>query len=179
MREVYTKAAYQVIALSDQEENMARLELVTEIKASPSVCFDLARDLDLHRRSMVSTNEEAIAGRTSGLIEMGEEVTWRARHFGVVHLHTSRVTDYDRPNYFRDEMVRGRFKEFAHDHHFEATDVGTRMRDVLEFRSPFGPIGAAVDAVVLKSHLRRLLEIRNEMIRAEAESADEIGRRKA
>ena len=145
------------------------LELVTEIKAPPALCFDLSRDLDLHRRSLVHTNEEAITGRTSGLIEMGEEVTWRARHFGVVHVHTARITGYDRPNHFRDEMVRGRFKDFIHDHHFEATDWGTRMRDVLEFRSPFGPIGAAVDALVLKGYLRRLLESRNQVIRVEAE----------
>ena len=121
---------------------------------------------------MCDTKEEAIGGRTTGLIEMDEEVTWRARHFGLVHLHTARITGFDHPNFFRDEMVRGRFKEFTHDHYFEATDSGTRMRDVLEFRSPFGPIGAAVDALVLKGYLRRMLESRNEVIRAEAENGD-------
>jgi ligand-binding SRPBCC domain-containing protein len=148
---------------------VARLELTIEVKASPERCFDLSRDLDFHLRSMSHTNEQAIAGRTSGLIEMGEEVTWRAKHFGVYHLHTSRITGFDRPKYFRDEMVAGRFKEFTHDHHFEATVSGTRIRDVLEFRSPLGPIGAVVDALVLKGYLRRLLETRNEVVRSEAE----------
>ena len=90
---------------------------------------------------MSHTNEEAIAGRTTGLIGMGEEVTWRARHFGVSHLHTARITDYDRPNSFRDEMVKGRFRVFLHDHHFEATETGTRMRDVVQFRSPWARSG--------------------------------------
>jgi len=44
------------------------------------------------------------------------------------------------------------------------------MRDVLEFRSPLGPLGVLVDVLVLKAHLRRLLEKRNEQIRSEAEA---------
>jgi ligand-binding SRPBCC domain-containing protein len=149
---------------------MARIELVTEIQAAPGRCFDLSRDLDLHQRSLGHTKEKAISGRTTGLIGMGEEVTWRATHFGFSHTHTARITGYDRPNHFRDEMIKGRFKVFVHDHHFEATETGTRMRDILRFRSPLGPIGAAIDVLVLRRYLRELLETRNEVVRTEAES---------
>jgi ligand-binding SRPBCC domain-containing protein len=151
---------------------MAHFRLVNEIKASPERCFDLSRDLDLHRRSMQHTAEEAVAGRTSGLIEFGEEVTWRARHFGVMHLHRSKITRYERPLHFRDEMVAGRFKRFEHDHLFEASAGGTRMTDVVEFRSPCGPLGALVDALVLASYMQRLLQRRNEVIKKEAEGDD-------
>lgn len=150
---------------------MARLELVTDIEAPPSVCFDLARDLDLHQRSMAGSHERAVAGRTAGRIELGEQVTWQARHFGVTHLHTSRITRYERPRYFRDEMVDGRFAEFGHDHYFEAVAHATRMRDVVVFRSPFGGLGKVVDALILKGYLRRLLEARNRTLRIEAERA--------
>ena len=120
---------------------------------------------------MSHTDEQAIAGRTSGLIEMGDEVTWRAKHFGIYHLHTSRITGFDRPSYFRDEMTAGRFKDFTHDHHFEPTTAGTRIRDILESRSPLGPIGAVVDALILKDYLQRLLMERNEVVKSEAEKA--------
>lgn len=119
---------------------------------------------------MAHTNEEAIAGRTSGLIELGEEVTWRGRHFGVYLLHTAQITAFDYPRHFCDEMVRGSFKSFVHDHHFEAVGAGTRMSDVLEFRSPLGVLGRAVDVLVLSGYLRRLLANRNDVIRREAES---------
>jgi len=82
---------------------MARIEIVTEIGAPTEAVFDHSRDLDFHTNSMAHTRETAIAGRTSGLIGMGEEVTWRAKHFGVHHEHTSRITAYDRPRHFRDE----------------------------------------------------------------------------
>jgi len=62
---------------------MQTIRITTWIAAPPERCFDAARDLDLHLRSMAHTGERAVAGRTSGLIELGEEVTWRARHFLV------------------------------------------------------------------------------------------------
>jgi Uncharacterized conserved protein len=149
---------------------MPRIELATTIFAPVEICFDCARDLDLHQRSMADTGEVAVAGRTSGRIELGEEVTWQARHFGLVHRHTSRITAFDRPRYFRDEMVRGRFRRFVHDHHFEPTPAGTTMRDVLEFASPWGVLGSVADTFVLKRYLTTLLARRNRMVKQEAEA---------
>jgi len=148
---------------------MATIELRTEIEAPVERCFDLSRDLDLHLRSMEHTGERAVGGRVSGVLESGDEVTWEARHFGILHRHTSRITRYDRPRYFRDAMVRGRFARFAHDHFFEPTGFGTVMRDVLEFESPFGFVGRVVDRVVLAKYLERLLVERNRVIKHEAE----------
>ena len=149
---------------------MPRIEIVTVIRATPDRCFDCSRDLDLHLKSMAHTGERAVAGKTSGLIGMGEEVTWRGRHFGIVHEHTSRITKFDRPRHFRDEMTRGRFKRFVHDHYFEASSSGTQMRDILEFRSPFGPLGQLVDVLLLEGYLRRLLQERNRIVCQAAEA---------
>jgi ligand-binding SRPBCC domain-containing protein len=154
---------------------MARIELSTQIDATPERCFDLSRDLDLHVSSMQASGERAIAGRTSGLIELGEEVTWRARHFGVVHEHTSRITAFERPLHFRDVMNKGRFARFEHDHFFEPAARGTLMRDVIEFHSPLGPVGALVDALVLRRYLTGLIETRNRVIKRRAEESLEAG----
>ena len=86
---------------------MARFRINTAINAPPEVCFDLARDIDFHTRSLSHTGERAIAGRTTGLIDLGESVTWEARHLGIRQQLTSKVTAFDRPTYFRDEMTRG------------------------------------------------------------------------
>ncbi len=150
---------------------MARIELETLVRADPATCFDRARDVDLHLRSLAHTGEQAVAGRTSGLIGPGEEVTWRGRHFGFTHEHTARIVAFDRPRHFRDEMVRGRFRRFVHDHVFEPVDGGTRMIDLLEFESPLGPAGRLVDRLVLRSYLRRLLEVRSRVVREAAERA--------
>ncbi len=146
-----------------------RIELTTVIAAPPDLCFDLARDVELHPKSLAHTAERAIAGRTTGCIGLGEHVTWRGRHFGVWHEHTARITAFDPPRHFRDTMVRGRFAAFVHDHFFEPCAEGTRMRDVLEFRSPCGWLGRLVDRLLLRGYLTRLLACRNVALAAEAE----------
>jgi ligand-binding SRPBCC domain-containing protein len=148
-----------------------RFEVETTIRAPAALCFDLSRDLDLHLKSMERSGERAVAGRTSGLIGLGEEVTWEARHFGLKHRHCSRITAFAPPAHFRDSMVRGRFQRFEHDHYFAEREGLTVMRDVVEFASPLGLLGRLVDVLFLSRYLRRLIAARNQVIKAAAEGA--------
>lgn len=151
---------------------MPLIKLRTEIAAPVDVVFDLARSIDMHKQSMEHTQEEAIAGRTSGLIEMGETVTWRARHFGVMQTLTSKVTGFERPNYFADEMVKGAFKSFRHEHHFESSETGTLLIDHFYYTSPLGFLGKLADWLFLKKYMTRLLERRNRLMKEVAEKVD-------
>lgn len=148
---------------------MVRIELETRIAAPKERCFDLARSIDLHMVSTEYTGERAIAGVTSGLIGYREEVTWTGRHFGFRFRHTSRITQYQRPDYFQDSMVRGVFKRFCHDHVFEDCSNATLMRDIMEFEAPLGFLGRMLEHILLKKHLTTLLLRRNECIRKTAE----------
>ncbi len=142
------------------------------IRAPIERVFDLARSIDLHAASMAHTGERAVAGVTSGLIDAGQEVTWRARHFGVWQHLTSHITVCDRPTHFADTMVRGAFARFDHDHYFTTTgpDNGhTTMRDVFDFTSPLGPLGNIADVLFLTRYMRHLLEQRNALLRETAE----------
>ena len=150
---------------------MQTLTIQTFIAAPPRFSFDAARDLDLHARVFAHTNEVAVAGRISGLIELGEEVTWRARHLGVTQHLTSKITAFDSPRYFRDVMQRGAFKTFVHDHFFDERPDGTLMRDVVLFSAPLGILGRIVEALVLRRYLTRLLTHRAAAIREAAEAA--------
>lgn len=136
---------------------MATIELVTLILAPRERCFDLARSIDLHVASTAGTGERAVGDRTSGLLSLGQEVTWSARHFGVRQRFTSRITAFDPPQHFRDSMVEGAFRRFDHDHFFVEQEGATAMRDVFNFESPLGPLGRTADALVLTRYLRRFL----------------------
>jgi ligand-binding SRPBCC domain-containing protein len=149
---------------------MAIIELTTEIDAPIGRVFDLARSIDLHTNSTSRTGEHAVAGVTSGLIGAGEEVTWRARHFGVWQSLTVRVDVFEPPTHFSDTMLRGAFRQMVHHHYFASSSQGTTMRDVFEFHSPFGVLGQVVDACVLKRYLRSFLVERNRVIKSTAES---------
>lgn len=152
---------------------MIALKLETHIAAPVERCFLLSLSIDLHQESTAETGERAIAGLTSGLIGMGERVTWRGRHFGLWLTHKSEITRYERPRYFRDEMVRGAFESFTHDHWFEPLpDGGTLMRDQLDFAAPLGVLGWIAERAVLQSYLTRFLHTRKEIIRKVAEGGD-------
>ena len=159
---------------------MTTIRLETRIEASLERAFDLARDIGLHARSLAATGEQAIAGRLDGPIELGETVTWRARHFGRWWTLTSRITQLDRPTRFEDVQATGPFRSFRHRHTFRAVDGGTVMTDEWQHATPFGPLGWLADRLVLARHMRQLLETRNAALKAEAEAeADplQVGRR--
>lgn len=152
-------------------DRMARIELSLAIQAPPERCFDLARSIEAHLHSARGTGEEVVGGRRSGLMQFGDEVTWRARHLGLrLHL-TSRITAFDRPHHFRDSMVRGPLARLDHDHWFIADGSnGTVMRDAFDFDTPLGPLGRVAEWLWLTRHFRRFLEVRNDALRQLAES---------
>ena len=148
---------------------MPLIQLNTLIHAPATVCFDMARSIDLHVSAPSPLKHRAVAGVTSGLIGLGEEVTWEGSFLGVSQRMTSKIVALDAPRTFTDEMLRGPFKRWRHTHSFEATDNGTIARDHIDFASPFGPLGSAFDALFLKDFMTRFLVEHNRYIKQEAE----------
>jgi ligand-binding SRPBCC domain-containing protein len=139
---------------------VASVEVVTRSQRSVDDLFERARSIDLHTESQAAAGERAVAGVVSGRIGLGEEVTWRARHFGVRLRLTSRITALDAPHSFTDEQTRGPFRSFRHEHRFEPDGSGSVMTDRLTVRAPFGVLGRVVERLVLVPYLRRLIEQR-------------------
>jgi ligand-binding SRPBCC domain-containing protein len=140
---------------------MTTIELTTQIAAPPAACFDAARSIDLHLSAAANTDERVVKGRTSGLCELGEEITWQARHFGVLQKLSVRITAMEFHSYFVDEMVRGAFKSMRHEHHFKADPGGTLMHDVFTYEVPLGPLGWIFNVLLLERHMRQFLLDRN------------------
>ncbi|MCF7569167.1 SRPBCC family protein [Sabulilitoribacter arenilitoris] len=149
---------------------MPLIEIETEIKADIKTCFDLARNIDSHQESLKHSNEKAIAGKISGLIELGEWVSWEAKHFGFVQHLTSKITEFNAPNYFVDEMVFGAFKSFRHEHIFRENENKTIMIDKFNFESPYGIFGKLANWLFLKRYMSKLLKTRNQFLKQKAES---------
>ncbi len=155
---------------------MAVIHLVTEIAAAPEVVFDLSRSVELHLDSTSRTGEHVIAGRTTGLFELGEEVTWRAKHLGFWQTLSVKITEFDRPYRFVDEMTRGIFKSMRHEHRFAKTAGGTRMIDNFSFRAPLGILGTIAETMFLARYLKNFLIERNAMIKSVAEKGRDHGK---
>jgi ligand-binding SRPBCC domain-containing protein len=146
---------------------VSRIELQTLVAAPRERCFDLSLSVELHLQSAAESSERVVAGPTSGLLRLGDEITWEAHHLGRTRRLTMTISAYDRPRMFRDELVRGPFRRLTHDHYFEENDGVTTMTDVFVFASIFPP----VDPLIVKPHLRRFLLERNRLIRELAEAS--------
>ena len=149
---------------------MPVINLETQIKSDIKICFDLSRSIDLHKISTAKSKEEAIDGTMNGLINFGEFVTWQAFHFGIKEKLTSKITAFDSPYHFRDEQQKGAFKYIIHDHYFISDGNNVIMKDVFNFQSPLGFMGAITDKLILTKYLQKLLTERNNIIKEFAET---------
>ena len=143
----------------------------TFIAAPPEICFDLARDVDAHSRSASFSGERVVEpGRLTGLLELGDTVTFEGRHFGIRQRFTAKIVEIERPRSFVDEQVRGAFKRLRHVHEFHAREGGTLMRDILEWQAPFGWIA---DPLFLTRHMRWFVATKQRHLKEIAEDSHE------
>jgi ligand-binding SRPBCC domain-containing protein len=149
---------------------MATIETSLQINAPVEIVFDLARSIDLHMISTKGTNEKAIAGVVTGLIEKDETVTWEARHLFKKRSFQTLISAMEPVHYFRDEMMKGDFKSFYHEHFFQPNEKGTLMTDKVNMVAPYGMIGKVVDNLFLKNYIKKFLAKRNLVIKQYAES---------
>ncbi len=149
---------------------MPFIQLTTFIEAPIERIFDLSRSIDLHKSSMTKYEEKPIAGTISGLINLGEEVTWKAKHFYKERILKVRITAMQKPFSFIDEQVQGIFKLMKHEHFFKTCDNGTIMIDQFYFDLYDGLLGKWLNRFYMTRYIKHLLEERNSVIKTVAES---------
>jgi hypothetical protein len=154
---------------------MIRLEEITIIDAPIQRCFDLARSVEVHLLDNIHGGEQAlaIAGVTSGLVELSQQVTWRAKHFGLWHKVTTKYTAMEPPTYFQTIMVKGIFRSMQADHYFRTLPSGaTEMKDDFRVAAPLPLLGPLAEILFLPRYMLSLLRERNAVIKQLAESSD-------
>lgn len=149
---------------------MPNIHLTTFIAAPAERVFDLSRSVDLHKKSMAHTEEQAVAGTTAGLIGLHDTVTWKAKHLMKTRVLKVKITAMDNAKSFTDEMVDGDFKSMKHEHHFKQIENGTFLIDLFSFEMPYGTAGKILGKIFLNRYVKKLLEHRNHIIKEYAES---------
>lgn len=150
---------------------MSIIKIETVINADIKTCFDLARDIDFYQKSLKNSREIAIDGKTTGLVEAHDSITWEANHLGFVRHIILKVTEFDNPNLFVDVMVAGNYKIYKHEHIFRESNNKTIIIDKLYFESRYGIIGKFFDWIFLKRYMTNVLKTRNALLKKEAESS--------
>jgi hypothetical protein len=154
---------------------MIRFEETTFIEAPIDRVFDLSRSVEVHLLANVHGNEQALAigGVTTGLTGLGQQVTWRAKHFGFWHNLTSEVTAMESPTYFQVTMIKGVFRSMRADHRLRSLPSGvTELKDMFAIAAPLPILGRMAEALFLRRYMMALNRERNAVIRQLAESED-------
>jgi hypothetical protein len=154
---------------------MMHFEEITLIDAPIDRVFDLSRSVEVHLLANVHESEQALAvgGLTTGLVGPGEQVTWRAKHFGLWHDLTSKVTVVKPPTYLQVTMVKGIFRSMQANHLFRSLPSGaTELRDTFAIAAPLPILGPIAEALFLRRYMIALNRERNAVIKQLAESDD-------
>jgi ligand-binding SRPBCC domain-containing protein len=151
---------------------MPEIILHTKIKAPIERCFLLSLSIELHMAGTKNTGEKAIEGVTKGVLKLNDTVTWRATHFWVKQNLTSKITVYEKPFMFIDEMLKGAFKMIHHTHNFREENGATIMTDHFIYKAPLGIIGRLAENLFLTSYLKKFILTRNELLKQVAEGED-------
>jgi ligand-binding SRPBCC domain-containing protein len=154
---------------------MIHFEETTLIDAPIDRVFDLSRSVEVHLLANVHEGEQALAmgGVTLGLVGLGEQVTWRAKHFGLWHELTSKATVVKPPTHFQVTMVKGIFRSMQADHLLHSLPSGaTELRDLFTIAAPLPILGLIAEALFLRRYMIALNRERNAVIKQLAESDD-------
>ena len=146
---------------------MIRIEASIAIRAPIAIVFDAERDVSFHTSTQSHRCERAISGVTSGLLRLDDEVEWEAIHFGIRQRLKVRISEMNLPFYFKDEMTKGIFHSFSHEHYFSEIDTSnTLKKDIIKFSAPFWPLGLIAERLFLRSYMSRFIHRKNSDFKA-------------
>ena len=90
----------------------------------------------------------------------GEEINYVIRWMGVPMKWKTIIRAYDPPRMFVDEQAKGPYRLWHHEHTFEETAAGVVIRDRVDYRLPFGLLGQAAHALLVKGQLLEIFRYR-------------------
>jgi ligand-binding SRPBCC domain-containing protein len=84
---------------------------------------------------------------------------------GIPMTWLTEITRVERPAYFVDEQRVGPYRIWHHEHFFRALDdARTEVRDLVHYVPPLGPLGALLNALLVRPQLERIFDFRTEQL---------------
>ena len=70
------------------------------------------------------------------------------------------ITHIKEKRFFVDEQRLGPYKIWHHEHHFEKTDYGVLMKDIVTYAPPFGIIGSFANSLFIRKKVNEIFDYR-------------------
>ena len=141
-----------------------KLEQVQVIPRSRSKVFEFFADA--HNLEIITPDFLAFRILTPRPIEMheGTLIDYRLTLYGIPVRWRTRIEVWEPDDRFVDMQLRGPYRYWHHLHEFEEVEQGTRMRDVVDYELPFGPLGSLAQALFVRRSLERIFGYRRQAV---------------
>ena len=98
-------------------------------------------------------------------MEPGAKISYRLGVHGIPIRWTTEIRQWQPPHRFVDVQLSGPYALWHHVHRFEALNGGTRMRDVVRYRLPFGALGRLMNSLLVRRDVQQIFDYRKKRIR--------------
>ncbi|MFB6345580.1 MAG: SRPBCC family protein [bacterium] len=107
-------------------------------------------------------------------VEIGTRIHYTLSLHGMPINWTTRIKDFEKNEYFVDEMVEGPYKVWEHIHTFERVQDDTVVGDQVYYEMPYGVLGTLAHKLMVKRDLLTIFSYRAKTLRAEFGSEKEV-----
>ncbi len=146
-----------------------RLHRIDERQLLPGVGLEEAWDFFADPRNLSVITPPALrlelTHEPPRRIYPGLLITYRLRPFPrVAASWVTEITHLVEGRLFVDEQRAGPYRLWHHEHHFRETDGGVEVRDLVQYAMPFGPLGDAVQVLVVRRRLEWIFDFRRRVL---------------
>lgn len=91
----------------------------------------------------------------------GIEFDYKLKVRGIPLKWRSRITEWDPPNRFADEQIKGPYNLWVHTHSFEEQDRNTVVRDHIQYSVPGGSI---INSLFVRRDVEKIFKYRGDKL---------------
>lgn len=146
-----------------------RLHRIDESQFLPDIALEEAWDFFTDPRNLQLITPPALSLRLTSepppRIYPGLLITYRLQPFPRIRASwITEITHIVEGRLFVDEQRVGPYRLWHHEHHFAERDGGVEVRDLVQYAMPFGPLGDAVQALVVRRQLSEIFAFRRRVL---------------
>ncbi len=95
----------------------------------------------------------------------GMIISYRVRPvLGIPVKWVTEITHVKDHEYFVDEQRSGPYSIWHHEHHIKQIQGGVLMNDIVSYKPPYGLLGSAVNAMVIRKKLNQIFDYREQAL---------------
>ena len=107
-----------------------------------------------------------VTGEAPERMHAGMILTYRVSPALGIPVHwVTEITHVDEPTFFVDEQRFGPYKFWHHQHHLRPVEGGVESVDLVHYAMPFGPLGRAVNNLMVRKRLEEIFTFRRQVLR--------------